>query len=60
MTMAVDTLEAVDLTEEVQKAKQTIVELLSFIEMTEAFTTDEQTQARIQSFMREKGYWPKR
>lgn len=48
-----------DMTDELNKAHQTINELIQFIEMTEAFTTDKQTQARIQVFMIENGYWPK-
>lgn len=48
-----------DLAEELNRVNEENSELLQFIEMTEAFTTDKQTQARIQSFMREKGYWPK-
>lgn len=55
--MAVEIVNTLE--EEVKKARQTISELVSFIEMTEAFTTDRQTQARIQAFMRENGYWPK-
>lgn len=48
-----------DIAAEMNKLNQEKSELLHFIEMTEAFTTDKQTQARIQAFMREKGYWPK-
>ena len=48
-----------DMADDLNKAHQTITELIQFIEMTEAFTTDKQTQARIQAFMRENGYWPK-
>lgn len=47
-----------DIYAELNDANRVISELLQFIEMTEAFTTDKQTQARIQAFMREKGYWP--
>jgi hypothetical protein len=49
-----------DIYAELNEANREISELIQFIEMTEAFTNDKQTQARIQTFMREKGYWPKK
>jgi len=37
-----------------------ISDLLKFIEYVEAMTYDRETRERIQKFMRDNGYWPKK
>lgn len=48
-----------DVAAELNKANLSISLLVQFIEQIEAITIDKHTQARIQAFMRENGYWPK-
>lgn len=45
--------------DELNKANKKISDLYHFIEMTEALTYDDATRARIRSFLKEEGIWPK-
>jgi hypothetical protein len=55
MTFLNDVLSETD----TDKLKDELMEVYRFIELTEAFTTDQRTADRIRLFLEEKGLWKK-